>query len=115
MSNIKPISHEAFESMLQDNNFSQQMSALGMPQDINWQNLNNYAGIMFPGAQLGNQSQGKNVQTSTPGIVPAVMGTLTGIAGMASGMGGLGALGGASGGFSSASRGFMGGARPMFS
>lgn len=105
----------AGNSMLQDNNFSQQMSALGMPQDINWQNLNNYAGIMFPGAQLGNQSQGKNVQTSTPGIVPAVMGTLTGIAGMASGMGGLGALGGASGGFSSASRGFMGGARPMFS
>ena len=87
---------QAGNNMLQDNNFAQQMLALGMPQDVNWQNLNNYAGVMYPGAQLGNQSSGKNTQVSTPGIVPAIMGTVSGIAGLGRGM-----MGGGGGGLSS--------------
>ncbi len=89
---------QAGNNMLQDNNFAQQMLALGMPQDVNWQNLNNYAGVMYPGAQLGNQSSGKNTQTSTPGIIPAALGTISGIAGLGRGMMGGGGLGSLFGG-----------------
>lgn len=43
---------------IQDNNFAQYMNAQGMPNQYNWQNLNNYAGIIQPGAGMGStQSQ----------------------------------------------------------
>ncbi len=77
---------------MQDQNFGQGITALGMPQDINAQNLSNYMGAIYPGAQLGGTSKG--TQTQSPGIIPAALGTISGIAGIASGMGGLKGLGG---------------------
>ena len=78
---------------LQDNDFSQYMGALGMPQDINWNNLGNYQNVIYPGAQLGGTSKG--TQTSQPGIVPAVLGTVSGIAGIGRGLSGMsGIMGG---------------------
>ena len=78
------------QNNMQDQNFSQLMGAFGMPQDINWQNLNNYQNVIYPGAQLGGSSKGTQVQT--PGIVPAVLGTISGIAGLGRGMGGMSGL-----------------------
>lgn len=77
----------------QDSNFGQTITALGMPQDINAQNLNNYMGVIYPGAQLGGTSKG--TQTSSPGIIPAALGTIAGIGGIARGVqkaGGLSSL-----------------------
>jgi hypothetical protein len=64
------------------------MNTQQMPQNINWNNLNQYGNMAISGAQLGNQSVGK--QTSSPGIVPATLGTISGIAGLAKGFGGFG-------------------------
>jgi len=77
---------------MQDANFSQYMNAQQMPQNINWNNLNQYGNMAISGAQLGNQSVGK--QTSSPGIVPAALGTLSGLAGIAKGFGGFDGFGG---------------------
>lgn len=73
---------------LQDQNFAQRMAALGMPQDINAQNLQNYQNVIFPGATLGGTSRG--TQTQSPGIIPAALGTISGIAGIGRGLGMLG-------------------------
>lgn len=78
---------------MQDQNFGQAITALGMPQDINAQNLSNYMGVIFPGAQLGGSSRG--TQTQSPGIIPAALGTIAGIGGIARGVqksGGLSSL-----------------------
>jgi hypothetical protein len=73
------------QNTLQDQNYAQQMAALGMPQDINWGNLGNYQNVIYPGAQLGGQQWGS---TNTPmGIVPATLGTMSTIAGMGKGAG----------------------------
>lgn len=49
---------------IQDNNFAQYMNAQGAPNQYNWQNLNNYAGIIQPGAGMGStqsQTMNKNI------------------------------------------------------
>lgn len=68
---------------MQDQNFGQSVTALGMPQDIDWNNLSNYMGAIYPGAQLGGSSRG--TQTSSPGIIPAALGTVATIGGLARG------------------------------
>lgn len=75
---------------MQDQNYGQSVTALGMPQDINWNNLSNYMGAIYPGAQLGGSSRG--TQTQSPGIVPAALGTIAGIGGIARGVSGAGGL-----------------------
>ena len=74
----------------QDNTFANFMSALGLPQDMDWNNLKEYASIIFPGAQLGGTSKG--TQTSAPGLVPAILGTAAGVGGIASGFKGSGGM-----------------------
>lgn len=69
-----------------------------MPQNVNWQNMNNYANLMFNGARLGGT--GTNTQTQSPGLIPSILGTAAGAAGIASGFGGLGGMGGIFGGMS---------------
>jgi hypothetical protein len=100
------------QNTLQDQNYAQQMAALGMPQDVNWGNLGNYQNVIYPGAQLGGQQWGSN--TAQMGIVPAGLGTVNTIGGLASGFGLLGGQT-APGGFSQASKNFMSGNKPMFS
>lgn len=56
------------------------MNALMLPQNTDWQNINNYANLLFQGGALGGT--GKNTQTSSPGIVPSVLGTAAGIGGI---------------------------------
>ncbi len=76
------------QNNMQDQNFASMMGAYGMPQDANWQNLMNYQNVIYPGATLGGTSKG--TQTSQPGIVPAVLGTLSGVGGLARGFMGMG-------------------------
>lgn len=71
---------------MQDDVYNKYMQAIMQPNQYGWQNLNNYANIMYPGAQLG----GTNKQTSSPGIVPSILGTMAGIGGLMSGFGLLG-------------------------
>jgi hypothetical protein len=87
---------------MQDNIFNQYMNATQIPSQMNFNNLNNLSGLLFPTAQLGGTTntnatgtqsthafgKGTNTQTSSPGIVPAILGTMSTIAGM--GMGGMG-------------------------
>ena len=68
---------------LQGQNYNNYNTAMMMPQNTNWQNLNNYANLMYQGAGLGGTSKG--TQTSQPGIIPAILGTAAGIGGIMSG------------------------------
>ena len=79
----------------QDNTFANYMSALGLPQDMNWQNLNNYANLIYQGSQLGGTSKGK--QTSSPGLIPSILGTAAGVGGLASGFKSMGGMSGLAG------------------
>lgn len=72
------------QQTMQDNIFQQQMAALGMPQDFNWNNLGNYQNVIYPGAQLGGTSRGTN--TAAPGIVPAALGTMSMLGGIYRGL-----------------------------
>lgn len=76
---------------LQGQNYQNYLTSLMAPQNTNWQNLNNYANLMYQGAGLGGTSKG--TQTSSPGIIPSILGTAAGIGGIASGVGKLGSLG----------------------
>lgn len=83
---------------MQDDTFQKYMQAQGMPQGYNWQNLNNYANIISPGAGMGgtnSQTMTKNVGAGMLGgaLGGASLGSAFGPAGMAIG-GGLGALSG---------------------
>lgn len=73
-------------------NYQNYINSMMMPQNMNWQNMNNYANLMYQGAGLGGTSKG--TQTSTPGIIPSILGTAAGIGGIASGFssGGLSGL-----------------------
>jgi len=74
---------------MQDTQFQNYIQNQLLPNQLNWNNLNQYGNVAVTGAGLGNQSTGKNTQS--PGIVPAIMGT-------AAGIGGVGRLFGAFGG-----------------
>jgi hypothetical protein len=104
---------------LQNQLFGNFMNTQFMPQQLAMDNLNNFAGLLFPaaglgGTQTGNATQtanentsqtasqtsksrgtGTNTQTATPGIVPAILGTISGITGISRQMSGSsGLLGG---------------------
>jgi hypothetical protein len=82
---------------MQDATFDTFMNASQLPSQMNFNNLNNLSGLLFPSAQLGgsfsetgnvNQSgsqtskqsgKGTNTQTGSPGIVPSILGTAAGI------------------------------------
>lgn len=84
---------------MQNQHFTDYMEAAGMPQNLNWQNLMNYSGIMQPGSNLGStqtQTAGKNRLASAAGgaLSGAAMGAMYGSA--VPGIGtAIGALGGA--------------------
>jgi hypothetical protein len=73
---------------LQGQNYNNFNTAMMQPQNLDWQNLNNYANLMYQGAGLGGTSKG--TQTSSPGIIPSILGTAAGIGGIMSGMSGAG-------------------------
>lgn len=50
-------------------NYQNYMNSMMLPQNTNWQNMNNYANLMYQGAGLGGT--GKGTQTSTPSILNA--------------------------------------------
>lgn len=75
---------------LQGQNYNNYNTAMMQPQNLNWQNLNNYANLMYQGAGLGGTSKG--TQTSTPGIIPSILGTAAGIGGIMSGVNKSGGL-----------------------
>lgn len=87
---------------IQDNNFAQYMNAQGAPNQYNWQNLNNYAGIIQPGAGMGStqsQTMYKNPLGGAMGgaLSGAAMGSI--VPGIGTGLGaliggGMGLLGG---------------------
>lgn len=52
-------------------NYEQYINSMMMPNRMNWQNMGNYTGIMYPGAQLGGSSQSKSTQTTGIGNVAA--------------------------------------------
>ncbi len=113
---------QANNNNFQDQDFGSLMSAYGMPQNMDWQNLQNYQNTIYPGAQLGGSSI--TTTKNSPSTMSSIMGTASGIAGIGSMFmpGGAGMLGGAAsgglsnaaGGFSNASRGFMGGSPLKF-
>ena len=79
---------------MQDQNFGNFMNALQMPQGYNWQNLNNYSGIVNTGAgQGGTQSQTMYKNPFAGALGGAASGAMFGPMGAAIG-GGLGLLGG---------------------
>ena len=77
---------------MQNDQFLNLMDNALLPRQLDQDNLSNYANLIMGGAQLGQQSTGKN--TATPGIVPAYLGTMSTIAGLGRGMSG-GGMGGA--------------------
>jgi hypothetical protein len=104
---------------LQNQLFGNFMNTQFMPQQLATNNLQNFAGLLFPAAGLGgtttgnatqtanqiaqetasqtskSKGTGTNTQTGTPGIVPSILGTASGIAGISRQMGGFGGFGGA--------------------
>ena len=52
-------------------NYEQYINSMMMPNRMNWQNMGNYMGVMYPGAQLGGSSQSKSSQTTGIGNVAA--------------------------------------------
>lgn len=90
-----PIAQSGFGLMsgvndMQGQNYQNYMTAMMAPQNANWQNFNNYANTMYQGAQLGGTSVSKN--SSSPGIVPSILGAASGIGGIASGIGKAGGI-----------------------
>jgi hypothetical protein len=87
---------------MQDNNFAQYMNAQQTPQNLNWQNLNNYAGIVQPGAGMGNTASQTNYSNPVSGALGGAMsGAMMGsiVPGLGTGVGaliggGMGLLGG---------------------
>lgn len=84
---------------MQDNNFNAYIGAQQMPQNINWQNLGNYAGIIQPGSAAGNTQSQTNYKNVGAGAFGGALGgaALGGSVGGAPGAmigGGLGLLGG---------------------
>jgi len=91
---------------MQNQNFNDYFTASRMPQDINWQNLMNYSGIMQPGSNLGSQmtqTAGKNRLASGLGgamsgaAAGAMIGSVVSVVGTAVGALGGAILGGAGG------------------
>lgn len=79
---------------MQDQNFANFMNALQMPQGYNWQNLNNYSGIVNASAgQGGTQSQTMYKNPFAGALGGAAAGSMFGAPGALIG-GGLGLLGG---------------------
>jgi hypothetical protein len=70
---------------MQDQQFQALLDSQLMPRQLSQDNLNNFANLFLQSAGLGQQSSGKN--TTTGGIVPAALGTLSTIAGLGKGMG----------------------------
>lgn len=88
-----PIAQSGFDLISGSNdmmgqNYQNYINSIMMPQNANWENLNNYANLMYQGAGLGGTSKG--TQTSTPGIIPSILGTAAGIGGIASGFSRMG-------------------------
>lgn len=92
---------------MQNQSFSDYMDAAGMPQNLNWQNLMNYSGIMQPGSNLGGtqtQTAGKNRLAGAAGgaLSGAASGAMIGsvVPGVGTAVGALAGavLGGAGGG-----------------
>jgi len=54
---------------MQGQNYKNYMMNLTMPQNINWDNLNNYSNLMYQGAGLGGT--GKGTETKTPSLLNA--------------------------------------------
>jgi hypothetical protein len=69
-------------------NFQNYMNALGMPGQYDWQNMNNYANLMYGGAGVGGSSQGKNSQSAGAGNVALGLGSMA--LGAYGGFGGFG-------------------------
>lgn len=82
---------QANRNNFQDQDFDSYMNSLSMPQNMDWQNLQNYQNTIYPGAQLGGSSKSKT--TSSPSTMGAIMGTAAGIGGIASGVTKAGGLG----------------------
>jgi len=83
---------------MQDNSFDRYMNTQQMPQNINWNNLNQYSGIISPGSGMGgtnSQTNYKNMGAGALGgaLAGAGTGAMFGPMGAAIG-GGLGLLGG---------------------
>lgn len=78
-------------------NYQNYINSMMMPQNMDWQNMNNYANLMYQGAGLGGTSKG--TQTSSPGIIPSILGTAAGIGGLASGFSTMGGMSGLQGMF----------------
>lgn len=72
-------------------NYGNYLSAMQMPNQMDWQNMGNYTGVMYPGAQLGGSSKSKSSQS--PSAMSSIMGIGAGAAGLFSGMGGMEGLG----------------------
>lgn len=82
---------------LADSTYANYINSLMQPQLTDWNNLSQYYNMIAPTAQAYGTTRGK--QTSSPGLIPAILGTAAGIGGIASGMGGLsGLIGGMGGG-----------------
>lgn len=69
------------------NDYQNYINSLMMPQNVDWQNMNNYANLLYQGARLGGT--GKSTQTESPGIIPSILGLGMAGAGIASGFGGM--------------------------
>lgn len=97
--------------------YQNQINSAMLPQQTNWNNLNNYANLMYQGAGLGGSSSG--TQSQSTGIIPSILGTAAGIGGIASGFGGMAGmaskLGSGASGLSAGASGMFSGAAPMFS
>lgn len=89
---------------MQDNNFAQYMNAQQQPQNIDWNNLNNYANVISSGAGMGGTQSQTNYSNPISGALGgamsgAAMGSI--IPGIGTGVGalvggGMGLLGGLS-------------------
>jgi hypothetical protein len=87
---------------MQDNNFAQYMNAQQQPQNIDWNNLNNYANVISSGAGMGGTQSQTNYSNPVSGALGgamsgAAMGSI--IPGLGTGVGalvggGMGLLGG---------------------
>jgi hypothetical protein len=69
-------------------NFQNYMNALNIPNQYNWDNMNNYANLMYGGAGLGGSSQGKSSQSQGAGSIAMGLGSMA--LGAYGGMGGFG-------------------------
>lgn len=72
---------------MQNDQFLNLMDNALLPRQLAQDNLGNYANLIMSGAQLGQQSTGKN--TASPGIIPAALGTVATGAGIFNGLRGM--------------------------